>query len=447
MSIATRDPLSFGGCQRTSIECRDVFAIPSRITDPDLMNPQIGWSDSTSGERWLALGEAESLSAPAGEGFTSALSRITRARGRLRSLIENGEATPLLRFFGGIAFDPRDRREMDGPGRWASRFILPRVAMRQIGERADVISIGFPEVRLRRALEARAPHPDDGRRRRFSIVDNGDARSADRKAEWTRGVQTVLRAIEEGRIRKVVLSRDIDLKADGPIDPWKLMRVIHERSAYRFRFCFRFDRSVAFLGATPERLLLQSGRSISCDCLAGTIARGETPEEDAMQARRLRESDKDRLEHHLVLEGIREAVSPLIRWCEAPSSPEIMRLPRILHLSSPVRGWLRDGIDLAELVGRLHPTAAVAGAPREAAMDLIREVEGRARGWYAGAVGWVGAEEMDLAVAIRSAVVRGERLTVHGGAGIVSGSLPELEWEETARKAASLTSLFAEGIS
>jgi isochorismate synthase EntC len=170
------------------------------------------------------------------------------------------------------------------------------------------------------------------------------------------------------------------------------------------------------------------------------------PGEDLLQESRLRGSEKDLREHHFVLDGIREAIAPLVLWCEAPSSPEILSLPKILHLSSPVRAWLRDEVGIMELIMRLHPTAAVAGAPREAAMDLIREVEGRARGWYAGAVGWIGPEDADLAVAIRSAVIRDRRLTVHGGAGIVRGSLPDAEWEETARKAASFTSLFAERI-
>lgn len=445
MPIVTKNPLSLGDCHMTSIECEDLFALPSRILDPDLMIPQIAWSDSTSGERWLALGEAESLEAPAGAGFASALRQFTLARARLRSLREGIGGDPILRYLGGIAFDPRDRRGGAGPSRWAVRLILPRVLMRQVGQWADVALIGISETRAIRALEAASA--GSGAKRPPSRIAVREIPSHDRREGWTRGIRTVLRAIEDGRVRKVVLSRDIGLEAGAPIDPWELMRVIHDGSAYRCRFCFRFDPEFAFFGATPERLVLQSGRSISCDCLAGTIARGGTSNEDAIQVSRLRESEKDRREHRLVLEGIREAVAPLVRWCEAPSSPEILTLPKILHLSSPVRGWLREGVALADLIGRLHPTAAVAGAPRGEAMDLIREVEGRSRGWYAGAVGWISAEEADLAIAIRSALVRGERLTVHGGAGIVSGSQPDAEWEETARKAASFSSLFADRIS
>jgi menaquinone-specific isochorismate synthase len=101
-------------------------------------------------------------------------------------------------------------------------------------------------------------------------------------------------------------------------------------------------------------------------------------------------------------------------------------------------------VGLSELIGGLHPTPAVGGSPRLRAMDLINELEGRSRGWYAGLVGWVGHDAADFAVAIRSGIVRGNRMTAFGGAGIVRGSDPHAEWDETARKAASFIHLFAE---
>ena len=114
------------------------------------------------------------------------------------------------------------------------------------------------------------------------------------------------------------------------------------------------------------------------------------------------------------------------------------------HLWSPIRARLREGTGIGDIVASLHPTAAVGGSPRNRAMDLIRDLEGRPRGWYAGLVGWIGADASDFAVAIRSGIVRGRRLTAFGGAGIVRGSDPAAEWDETARKAASFIHLFAE---
>jgi menaquinone-specific isochorismate synthase len=166
--------------------------------------------------------------------------------------------------------------------------------------------------------------------------------------------------------------------------------------------------------------------------------------EDAHLASALRGSEKDRREHQLVLDGILSALSPLCVWLDSPPSPSVLALPKLQHLSSPVRGWLRAETSLGDLLARLHPTPAVGGAPRDAALRWIADLEDRSRGWYAGPVGWVAREQADLAVAIRSAVVEKRWITVFGGAGIVRGSDPDAEWDETGRKAASLLSLFAE---
>jgi len=448
MPITTTDPQSIARNITGAIECDDLYGLPDRVraTLPHLGFPQIAWSDSrAAGERWLALGEADGVSVEAGAGFDEVVEAIAGARARLVEMRASG----LMRYVGGFAFDPRDARTGDWPDGGAARFVLPRVLLRQAAgdTRADMIVIGMAEPEAREmireigriACPSRVAGARDGRVRLEPRV------SAQRKEAWIAGVRDALREIASGKVRKVVLSQDIDLDAAAPCDPWSIARVIDARSPHGFRFCFRFDEGgAAFLGATPERLVAQRGRLVTCDCLAGTIARGDTPDEDRAQAARLHGSEKDRREHHFVLDGIREAIAPVAQWCESPSSPEILKLAKILHLSSPVRAWLRDGVGIGDLVMRIHPTPAVAGSPRTEAMDLIRRIEGRSRAWYAGAVGWIGADEADFAVAIRSAIVRDGGMTVFGGAGIVSGSDPEAEWEETARKTASLTSLFAE---
>ncbi len=245
-------------------------------------------------------------------------------------------------------------------------------------------------------------------------------------------------------MRKVVLSRDILLDAEHAIDPWELLRLIHEREPHGLRFCFRFDEQSAFMGASPERLVAQRGKLIACDCLAGTIAKGADAQSEARNASALLVSEKDGREHRIVLEEILAAIAPHASELKAPKAPRILSLAEVLHLWSPIRAQSRQGARLHELVGDLHPTPAVGGSPRLAAMDLIHALEQRPRGWYAGLVGWIGADAADFAVAIRSGIVRGNRMTAFGGAGIVRGSDPNAEWDETARKAASFINLFAE---
>jgi menaquinone-specific isochorismate synthase len=426
-----------------SIPCADLYALPGRLGALAPFFPQVGWSDSSGGERWLALGEIDAIVAPAGGGFAAALDVLARARERLKLLASLSPEPGMVRYVGGLAFDPRQGANPDWPAGEAARFVLPRVLLRQAAGRTEATVLGTPEPEARRILE------------RIREAAGGDCAAADRlrvtetvlphsRERWAGGVQTVLRAIESGAVRKVVLSRDILLDAGDPIDPWAVLRLIHERDPHGLRFCIRFDEGSAFIGASPERLVAQRGTAIACDCLAGTVARGGTPEAEARNAAALLASEKDGREHRIVLEEILAAIAPHVRAVESPREPRIMSLAEILHLWSPIRAQLRPGVSLSELIGGLHPTAAVGGSPQLRAMDLIHALEQRSRGWYAGLVGWIGHDAADFAVAIRSGIVRGRRMTAFGGAGIVRGSDPEAEWDETARKAASFINLFAE---
>jgi menaquinone-specific isochorismate synthase len=431
---------------RASIDCDNLYALPSRLGAKAPFLPQIGWSDSTgNGEHWLALGEIDSLVVPAGSGFDAALEVFARARERLKVLSSLATDPAVVRYVGGMAFDPRHAANRGWPGGEAARFVLPRVILRQSGGRTEVTVLGTPEPEAR-ALIARIVQAARAESRPAAPLRVAEAVSPESRSRWIAAVQEVLRGIDRAEVRKVVLSRDIVLDAAHPIDAWELLQLVHARDPHGMRFCLRFDAQSAFIGASPERLVSQRGSSIACDCLAGTIARGATGDAQARNAAALLASEKDGREHHIVLDEILAAIAPHVRAIESPSAPRILSLPEVLHLWSPIRAQLREGVGLRELVGALHPTAAVGGSPRLRAMDLIRTLEQRPRGWYAGLVGWIGAAEADFAVAIRSGIVRGNRMTAFGGAGIVRGSDPEAEWEETARKAASFIHLFAERV-
>jgi isochorismate synthase len=429
---------------RATIDCEDIHALPGRLGTGAPFLPQVAWSDSSAGgERWLALGEIDSIAAPAGAGFAAAYEVLARARERLKLLASLAPEPDVVRYVGGIAFDPRHAANPDWPGGQAARFVLPRVFLRQLPGAAEVTVLGTPEPGAQRILErlreaARAP------REAARPIRVRETVPAESRGRWTRAVREVLRAIESGAVRKVVLARDLLLDAEGPIDPWALHRLVHAREPHGLRFCLRFDGESAFMGASPERLVAQHGTAIACDCLAGTIARGATREDEARAAATLAASEKDGREHRIVLEEILAAIAPHASSVRSPAAPRILALPGVLHLWSPIEAQLRPGVGLGELVAGLHPTPAVGGSPRLPAMDLIHALEARSRGWYAGLVGWIGAESADFAVAIRSGIVRGSRMTAFGGAGIVRGSDPNAEWDETARKAASFIHLFSE---
>jgi isochorismate synthase len=436
LEIAVSDPARLSSTLVEKLAGTDIYALAGHSVGL----PQVGWADSVTGERWLGLGAAECLET---DDPAEVWDLTERIRDRLRQQKVSIGDRALPRFFGGIAFDASAGPHPEWPAGIAARFVLPRILACQTRDSkpARVAILGDPEeaVAILRGIRLTHDEPREAFGVRLRRVEARGERPA-----WESAVREAIRRIDPHTVRKIVLSRDIRYEAPAPIDPWSLFSRIAGNAPHGVQFSFTFDGDGTLLGATPERLVRLDGRRVACDCLAGTIARGKDEAEDLAFAEILLASEKDRREHRLVLDGILEALAPLTLWRESPASPFVLRLPRVQHLSTPVRAWLNEDVRLRDLLSALHPTPAVGGSPKGPAMAAIRELESRPRGWYAGPVGWIGTDSADLAVGIRSAIVRGSTVTVIGGAGIVQGSDPHAEWEETARKAASLLSLFAE---
>jgi salicylate biosynthesis isochorismate synthase len=192
-----------------------------------------------------------------------------------------------------------------------------------------------------------------------------------------------------------------------------------------------------FLGASPERLVSRRGRAFATDALAGTARRGV--EDEAILLRALLASPKERREHALVVEAIAAVLGPRASSLEVPVEPRIRSLRNVHHLWTPIRGVLRDETHVLSLVEALHPTPAVAGAPRDRATAWIAAHEPEPRGWYTGAVGWIDAAgDGDFAVAIRAGLVGAGEAWLYAGAGIVEGSDPSAEYAETRAKQAPM---------
>jgi isochorismate synthase len=184
------------------------------------------------------------------------------------------------------------------------------------------------------------------------------------------------------------------------------------------------------VAATPERLVRRDGDVVRCDALAGTISAGYEGGAAALLASR-----KDRWEHDLVVRAIREALEGAGAIVDAPAEPAVRTLRHVLHLCTPFRATLRAPRHVLELAARLHPTPAVGGTPTPVAVDWITHREPAPRGWYASPVGWFDLDgNGELAVAIRSGVLAGNRAHLWTGAGIVAGSDPERELAETESK-------------
>jgi menaquinone-specific isochorismate synthase len=174
---------------------------------------------------------------------------------------------------------------------------------------------------------------------------------------------------------------------------------------------------------------------LETESLAGSAPRGVSASEDAMLGGELLRSEKDRREHKLVFDSICRRLQPLGLTLEFPSEPVLRKLANVQHLSTPLRATLPENVRLLDVLSRLHPTPAVGGSPREAAVPKIREIEGFSRGLYAGALGWLNARGGgEFFVGLRAALVDGVTARLFAGAGIVAGSSPEKELAETELK-------------
>jgi len=236
-------------------------------------------------------------------------------------------------------------------------------------------------------------------------------------------------------LRKVVLARTIEVDAGRELDARRLAHRLRAVNPDAFTFATPTTAGT-LVGASPELLVSRFGREVRSNPLAGSAARSGDPDEDRANADALLASAKDREEHAIVVEAIAEVLRPFCRELSWDPVPTLLETPNVWHLSTRFRGLLREPPPgVLELVRVLHPTPAVAGEPRDAALGVIEELEPFDRGSYAGPVGWIDATgDGEWAIALRCAELRGDRATLYAGAGIVAGSSPDAEVDETERK-------------
>ena len=248
-------------------------------------------------------------------------------------------------------------------------------------------------------------------------------------------VRVAVARIRRGEMRKVVLARIIELTAERQLDPRLLAGRLRAVDPDAYTFAAPTDEGV-LVGASPELLVSRRGREVRSNPLAGSAPRSGDPQEDRANADALLGSAKDREEHAIVVDAVAETLQPFCTDLTWDPEPVLRETPNVWHLSTRFRGVLREPPPTAlDLVAALHPTPAVAGEPREAALETIAELEPFDRGRYAGPVGWVDAEgDGEWAIALRCAELLGDRAILYAGAGIVADSDPARELAETDRK-------------
>lgn len=275
--------------------------------------------------------------------------------------------------------------------------------------------------------------------------------SADQFCEAVRLAVRKLELQTPADLEKVVLARCLRVEADQSVDPFLLSnRLSIDSQVTTFVAPLADgarDHRRWMVGATPELLVSRHGTQVVSHPLAGSVARHADHMLDRQAANGLLSSKKDLHEHRLVVEAICDALAPYCRDLRVPPAPQLRSTRAMWHLATHIEGQLRNPeTPVTTLVAALHPTPAVCGTPRSAALQTIRELESFTRGYYGGAVGWVDdAGDGEWYVTIRCALLEDRTLQLFAGAGIVEGSIPEMERQETSAKFRTL--LHALGIS
>lgn len=391
------------------------------------------------GPRIAGVGAAFAIAGEGEHRFKSLRERSTSLWKTLAEIRAPGCSAPPPVLFGGLAFEAEQGAETPWEDFPDGAFLLPRwcygrtesgawlsLALRGQG---DLARIDAYLVELSNLLEGETKITPEEKTPAVCA-----ARSETSLSEWSALVEGIRRGIEEGLFSKVVAALRTDLDLGAAIDPL----AVFDRLDRAYPDCHRFlvkRGETVLLGASPERLVRRRGREIATEALAGSIDAAATAEGNRMRAIQLLESRKDLGEHELVVEAIRRKLEPLCSELRVPARPQIRELPHVLHLHTPMEGVLSRETHVLDLAAVLHPTPSVGGVPTSDAVRWIVENEPHRRGWYAGPVGWFDGEgNGDLAVAIRSGVLRGRNAYVYAGAGIVRDSNVSREHEETRTK-------------
>lgn len=374
----------------------------------------------------------------------SDLSRFDHLFDQIGSVLGSSSTEDPLHMLSSVAFDPeqpRDRSWQAYPSLW---LLLPRIAYVRRGDDCRLVanSLAGHGVELREDIQtivaAGATQKDRG-----SPVENRELPAIITRHDlpdhegWMDMVNTTLSEIDRGAIEKAVLARRSEFDLSGPLDHARYLESLLEVNRYSYGFLFEPQPNTAFVAASPERLFCLDGESLHTEALAGTISRFNGSSNDSDMERRLLNSLKDRAEQRYVIDSLVENLDPISKRLRVAPEPEVIRLAQVMHLRSVISAELNPRVGAGLVLRALHPSAAVCGMPRAGAKQLIRNLEPFDRGWYAGAVGCLSRERNEFAVAIRSALIRESTVSLFVGAGIVSRSDPELEWQELEQKLAT----------
>lgn len=410
------DPLTLVSDPCDPVDPLEVFAAAGSA-------PRFYWEQPAAHRFRVGVGCAARLSVAGAGRFAAA---EAAARELFASIAWEGGGPRIAHLVGGFAFAPGADRDGLWTGFPDGELRLPDLSCWREGDRY------FRDSRRGSAWSAMQTRPLAIGQPVRGVVEfaNGGPEA------YVERVKRALDGIRGGRLQKVVVARAAHVTARAAIDPVAWLVALRER----FPGCTLFaigEGDTVFLGASPERLVRVRGAQVETAAIAGTAPRGASHSSDRALGEALFDSRKNGDEHAFVVRYLESVLADCCEDVVVDPEPRLLKTRTVQHLCTGLQARRRADapVSLLDLVARLHPTPAVAGAPREAALAWLAENEDVARGWFAGPVGFLQSDgDGEFAVALRSALVRGRGATAWAGAGIVARSEPKAEFTETELK-------------
>ncbi len=406
------------------------------------------WNEPAENFSVLGFGEAFSIKEN-GEKRTIRTGEIVASlKEEMKSNWQNSKELSVPIFLGGIKFSPHNESELWKDFYDADWFIPKHLYFCRKGKCYYVFS-SFTEI----------PEKDfdeeikEGKKFPLTLTKGNADTIAPRifesnlenekeRERWYSSVNSALEFIREKKIKKIVLSREVTLKLDSAPNISLLLKKLNNNYPHCYVYAYSKNGSI-FFGASPEKLAKFENGWIEADALAGSIPRGRDESEDKILENELLKSSKNINEQRAVVDFISESFKRFSTTVEFSPTPIVRKLPNIQHLWTPIRAKMEDGNTIFSVLEEVHPTPAICGAPWTKAMSSILEMENHDRGLYTGAMGWFNFNnEGEFAVAIRSALLKENLVTAYAGCGIVEGSNPESEFEESKLKLKPIFNLF-----
>lgn len=365
------------------------------------------------------------------------------ALGQLYTFLDPAPAYQILssgqRVWGGRSFDGRSEKN---PRCMSSLFFLPQVEL-ICSDGQWLLAANLTQDRSRTIAALRKLTLDVVPLQGISTHISQLTHTPDQPA-WQQLVSQALQDIDADKFKKVVLARETSLLLDGNVCAAQLLKASFKTNHNSFHFMLALDSKHSFIGSTPEQLYQRIDQTLYTEALAGTSGRSDDLLYDNQLSDWLSNDSKNLAENQYVVDDIIERLTPYSTDIQVDQQAHLVKLRKVQHLKRAICAQLNKGVKGVQLLSALQPTAAVAGLPREPAIDFIQKNEPFARGWYAGSVGYISHDEAQFCVAIRSALVAENKIKLYAGAGIVTGSDAQDEWQELDRKVSTLLSLISD---